>query len=233
VAPSWIITLHAGASPALIPEPPAPLARYDFFTSRTCEDGRERFRLHLGFFEDLPSAKRALRLVRESHPAAWLVPADHYQVLRRVSKDAAVVAPVRLLASTPLPQPMPMAVVAPQQDDGAPLEAAEVFALLGGAADLLAGVLPEVYPDLDLDEPVIALDSATSRIGRAAAPAAGISPRDPDQQLAEALVRDVSRFIVEEWQPEARRPLRAVAEGAWYTRFRRDKRPSRSQTAAS
>jgi hypothetical protein len=254
VAPSWIITLHAGASPALIPEPRGLMAQYDFFTSRTVEDGRERFRLHLGFFDDLPTAKSVLRVARETCPAAWLVPADHYQVLRRVPKEVAkdtapppelrppleprqtVELPRALarprvpelrqapeLALVPSPVPLPAADAALHRSGGSVLEADEVFALLGGAAHLLAGVLPEVH----LDEPgKTAAEGASAAAVSAAAPAAA-------RRATDDLVRDVSRFIVEEWQPEARRPQRPPAEHAWYARFRRGKGRSRSRTAAS
>jgi len=214
VAPSWIITLHAGASPALIPEPPASLSRYDFFTSRSLEDGRERFRLHLGYFDDLPSAKKALGVVREYYPAAWLVPADHYRALRPVSKEAAIEPSTRWQA----PEPTSASLVAEQQEAEAVLGAAEVLALLDGAAVMLAGVLPAVA----LDEPMLAGDATAAE-----------SEPEPGRGPTDVLVREMSRFIVEEWKPEARRPLRPLGERPWYTRFRRSKRPSRSQTRAT
>jgi hypothetical protein len=212
VAPSWIITLHAGAAPALIPEPRGLMGPYDFFTSRTLEDGRERFRLHVGFFDDLPTAKNLLRVAREHYPAAWLVPSDQYRGLRRVLRDRP-----NEDAVDGAPRHTPR-----QWAEGPMLEAAEVFALLGGAATLLAGVLPDV-PAQGAGIPVDAVASAAT-----ARPATVAAARPAD-----TLIRDMSRFIVEEWQPEARRPQRLAGERAWFKRFRRAKRAERSQTAAS
>jgi hypothetical protein len=42
------------------------------FRSRGLEDGRERFRLHVGYFESQARAIEALALARRHFPAAWI-----------------------------------------------------------------------------------------------------------------------------------------------------------------
>src|SRR6185312_4515795 len=52
---------------AQIPE----LKRFSFFVSRRREDGRERFRLHMGYFATLEEAQEWLNAVRDIYPGAW------------------------------------------------------------------------------------------------------------------------------------------------------------------
>lgn len=47
------------------------LKRFNFFVSRRFEEGRERFRLHMGFFATQAEAESWLGLVREVYPGAW------------------------------------------------------------------------------------------------------------------------------------------------------------------
>lgn len=47
------------------------LKRFKFFVSRRLEDGRERFRLHMGHFESLEEAEEWLGVVRDVYPGAW------------------------------------------------------------------------------------------------------------------------------------------------------------------
>ena len=48
------------------------LKRFTFFVSRRFEEGRERFRLHIGYFATLAEAEEWLAVVREIYPGAWL-----------------------------------------------------------------------------------------------------------------------------------------------------------------
>ncbi len=73
VAPLHVITLVSSVAPIALRAPSAPeLAGLAIFRSRTVEDGRERFRLHIGYFPTAAAAERALPLVRESYPAAMV-----------------------------------------------------------------------------------------------------------------------------------------------------------------
>ena len=195
---SWTITLSASsAPPPLMPLPRPELAHLDVFVSRTTEDGRDRYRLHLGDFTDAPSATRALGIAREYYPAAWLVPAGRYRPLLRL-KGTAVATPSAAAADDP------------------GLESAEIFALLEGAADLLTRVLPE-YPMADsMKDDREAVDDRPGDREAVVQVRKAVSPESP--------LNVISRFIIEEWQPEARRTVAPRSARPWYSRLRRVKR---------
>jgi hypothetical protein len=68
----FVINLSSSTTPMALVQPQAPeLARFTFFVSRRREDGRERFHLHMGYFENLAEAEEWLTLVREIYPGAW------------------------------------------------------------------------------------------------------------------------------------------------------------------
>jgi hypothetical protein len=48
------------------------LERFTFFVSRRREDGRERFRLHMGYFASRTDAEQWLSVVRTVYPGAWI-----------------------------------------------------------------------------------------------------------------------------------------------------------------
>ncbi len=51
------------------------LVGFTVFRSRSFEQGRERFRLHVGYFESERRAKQALPVVRKYYPGAWILAA--------------------------------------------------------------------------------------------------------------------------------------------------------------
>src|ERR1051325_504550 len=68
----YVINLTSSTTPMALSQPKDPtLAQYTFFVSRRREDGRERFRLHMGYFESMASAEEMLAVVREVYPGAW------------------------------------------------------------------------------------------------------------------------------------------------------------------
>ena len=68
----FVINLCASTSPvSLTPPDHAGLKRFTFFVSRRREEGRERFRLHMGYFESQEEAEKLLDIVREIYPGAW------------------------------------------------------------------------------------------------------------------------------------------------------------------
>lgn len=72
----FIITLNSSTTPMALDVPSlAELAGLAVFRSRKVEDGRDRFRLHLGYFESAAAAENVLPVVREHFPAAWIGPA--------------------------------------------------------------------------------------------------------------------------------------------------------------
>jgi hypothetical protein len=93
-----MITLWAGSSPPVLKRlPDAQLQHLAVFSSRSREEGRERFRLHVGYFDDLSAAERTLHRVRQWYPSAWAVPAERHAALARLP---ALVAPA---SSPPVP----------------------------------------------------------------------------------------------------------------------------------
>jgi hypothetical protein len=69
---SFVINLCSSTTPMALTQPQlAELKSYTFFVSRRLEDGRERFRLHMGYFDSLLQAEDLLALVRDLYPGAW------------------------------------------------------------------------------------------------------------------------------------------------------------------
>ncbi len=68
----FVINLCSSSTPMALPRADLPeLQRFNFFVSRRFEEGRERFRLHMGFFATQAEAENWLGLVREVYPGAW------------------------------------------------------------------------------------------------------------------------------------------------------------------
>lgn len=121
-APSrlFVINLAASTSPMALSHPSSPeLKRYTFFVSRQREDGRERFRLHMGYFATQEEAETLLDSVRDIYPAAWAGPAPTTGMGRRGriapgSVVAAAPAPLSAVAKPATAAPVaPAAAVAP------------------------------------------------------------------------------------------------------------------------
>ena len=91
--PRFVINLCASTTPVGLVQPThAGLKRFTFFVSRRLEEGRERFRLHMGYFDSQEEAEKILDLVRDVYPAAW----------------AGVAPGIKLRARAALPEPAPM-----------------------------------------------------------------------------------------------------------------------------
>lgn len=72
----YVITLVTSTAPASLEPPTGPeLEGLAVFRSRRVEDGRERFRVHLGYFPSAAAAENILPIVRRTHPAAFVAPA--------------------------------------------------------------------------------------------------------------------------------------------------------------
>jgi hypothetical protein len=127
---AFVINLCSSTSPvALSPPDHAGLKRFSFFVSRRREESRERFRLHMGYFDTQEEAEKLLDIVREIYPGAWagLAPGQRLRAAAAQALSApaaaahASAAPAR---PDPQPDPMPAAVVA----DAAVSAAAKVSA---------------------------------------------------------------------------------------------------------
>jgi hypothetical protein len=85
--PLFVINLCASTSPMALTHPNTPeLKRYTFFVSRQREEGRERFRLHMGYFNSQQDAEALLSAVRDVYPAAWAGPAPTTGVPKRAHR---------------------------------------------------------------------------------------------------------------------------------------------------
>jgi hypothetical protein len=105
----FVINLCASTSPMALTHPSTPeLKKHTFFVTRQREDGRERFRLHMGYFTSQQEAEALLASVRDIYPAAWAGPAPSSpsapRRMRPETVAAAVIAP---------PAPVVVPVAAP------------------------------------------------------------------------------------------------------------------------
>jgi hypothetical protein len=144
---AFVINLCSSTSPvALTPPDHAGLKRFSFFVSRRREESRERFRLHMGYFDTQEEAEKLLDIVREIYPGAWagLAPGQRLRaaaaqhLAARSPALAAEVAPAQLepvLDSTPAAAPA--VAVAPVASDTVSVAIKEQ-ALLDDAAAALA-----------------------------------------------------------------------------------------------
>ncbi len=86
------------------------LKRFTFFVSRRFEEGRERFRLHMGYFATLAEAEEWLVVVREIYPGAWAGEAPGRKLRERAAAAAAAQAQH---AAGPQPREAPPVARAP------------------------------------------------------------------------------------------------------------------------
>jgi hypothetical protein len=115
----FVVNLAASTTPVTLVQPTHEALRgYTFFVSRRREDGRERFRLHMGYFESQHDAELMLDAVREIFPAAWAGVAPGRKLaaeaagVKAVAPAALDVPQVHVAASTPEPV-MPTFVAPP------------------------------------------------------------------------------------------------------------------------
>ena len=104
--PRFVVNLCSATSPVGLTQPThAGLKRFAFFVSRRLEEGRERFRLHMGYFETQEEAEKMLDLVRDVYPAAWAGAAPGIKLRARAAQ-------AQMVAGAALPE-TPATEVAP------------------------------------------------------------------------------------------------------------------------
>ena len=97
----FVLNLCSSTTPMALAQTDLPeLKRFTFVVSRRFEEGRERFRLHMGYFSTLAEAEEWLSVVREIYPGAWAGEAPGRKLRERAT--AAVAAQARHAAG---PQP--------------------------------------------------------------------------------------------------------------------------------
>ena len=137
----FVINLCSSSTPMALPRADLPeLKQFNFFVSRRFEEGRERFRLHMGFFETLAGAEGWIGLVREIYPGAWAGEAPGKKLRARAAAAAAAqaahAAGPRLVAAEP--EPPSMAPAAPEDAAPAAAELHTRVPTLHAAAEALA-----------------------------------------------------------------------------------------------
>src|SRR3984957_10964727 len=91
---AFVINLCSSTSPvALTPPDHAGLKRFSFFVSRRREESRERFRLHMGYFDTQEEAEKLLDIVREIYPGAWAGLAPGQKLRAAAAQNLAAAAP--------------------------------------------------------------------------------------------------------------------------------------------
>ncbi|HTT02311.1 MAG TPA: hypothetical protein VMG11_09530 [Steroidobacteraceae bacterium] len=106
----FVINLCSSTTPMALSQPEsAELKRFSFYVSRRLEDGRERFRLHMGHFQTLAEAEEWLGVVREVYPGAWAGEAPGKRLRERTAAAAAVSVP----KAAPIPPAVPAATRQP------------------------------------------------------------------------------------------------------------------------
>jgi hypothetical protein len=120
----FVLNLCSSTTPMALAQTDLPeLKRFTFFVSRRFEEGRERFRLHMGFFESQAEAEEWLSAVRDIYPGAWAGEAPGKKLRARAAEAAAVqarhaVGPQKTAAPPPsasVPTPPPAPIVAKPQ----------------------------------------------------------------------------------------------------------------------
>jgi hypothetical protein len=90
---SFVLNLCSSTTPLALAQTELPeLKRFNFFVSRRFEEGRERFRLHMGYFATLAEAEEWLSVVREIYPGAWAGEAPGRKLRERAAAAAAAQA---------------------------------------------------------------------------------------------------------------------------------------------
>ena len=89
----FVLNLCSSSTPMALAQTDLPqLKRFTFFVSRRFEEGRERFRLHMGYFATLAEAEEWLSVVREIYPGAWAGEAPGRKLRERAAAAAAAQA---------------------------------------------------------------------------------------------------------------------------------------------
>src|SRR6202165_3305998 len=89
----FVLNLCSPTTPMALAQRDLPeLKRFTFFVSRRFEEGRERFRLHMGYFATLAEAEEWLSVVREIYPGAWAGETPGRKLRERATAAAAAQA---------------------------------------------------------------------------------------------------------------------------------------------
>jgi hypothetical protein len=190
----FVLNLCSSTTPMALAQTDLPeLKRFTFFVSRRFEEGRERFRLHMGFFASQAEAEEWLSAVRDIYPGAWAGEAPGKKLRARAAEAAAVqarhaVGPQKTAAPPPAASvPTPPAPVAAKPQSARPAAPAKIPTLV-----------PTLHP------PAPAPASARPSAG---APRAAAAP--PAKAAPVAKVAPAAR-VAPQPQPQPKRPVAAA-----------------------
>jgi hypothetical protein len=151
----YVINLTSSTTPMALSQPKDPtLSQFTFFVSRRLEDGRERFRLHMGYFESMQAAEEMLSVVREVYPSAWAGEAPGKKL--RPNNAAAAAK-----AATPAPAAPPRAAAPAPQSKAPPPAAALPAAPAAPAPHPFASTPPPPAAEPKFEEPFVLSEGDT------------------------------------------------------------------------
>ena len=192
---TFVINLCSSTTPMALVHPDAPeLKRFRFFVSRRLEDGRERFRLHMGHFETLEEAEDWLSVVRDIYPGAWAGEAPG----KRLRAGATVTAQAPSAPAPPVSNSAPalesVAAIAPLAQPAPPLVAFAQPAARSAVPEQAFAAAPPAPPADDVAPPPTAeikqVEPATSAARARTTPSAPPRPR-PAPRAPLSNVREV------------------------------------------
>ncbi len=160
----FVLNLCSSTTPMALAQTELPeLKRFTFFVSRRFEEGRERFRLHMGFFATQAEAEEWLGVVREIYPGAWAGEAPGKKLRARAAQAAATQA-----RHAVGPQPSGEAQVTQSRAASAP-----AAARAPGPDSPSSGPVPKIVPTLHPPAAASAAAAPAMAAQRAAAAPSG------------------------------------------------------------
>jgi hypothetical protein len=231
----FVINLRSSTTPMALSQPNDPaLARFKFFMSRRLEDGRERFRLHMGFFETLAEAEEWLGAVREIYPGAWAGDAPGKRLKARAPEPAtpsaasasAVAAPPPVAQARPAPAPRPAVAQAAHREAAMPAASEQSRRPTRAPAPHAAPVIPSNVPVLRPASSVAPRQTAVrqprptaaeprpANVGRPATPPAKVASTSKQKAAAPRLpLSNVREVLAALDETGATRQMPALATG--------------------
>jgi hypothetical protein len=97
----FVLNLCSSSTPMSTPMALTQTDLLTFFVSRRFEEGRELFRLHMGYFATLAEAEEWLGILREIYPGAWAGEAPGSKLPERADAAAPAPAAARLSGAPP------------------------------------------------------------------------------------------------------------------------------------
>jgi hypothetical protein len=217
----FVLNLCSSTTPMALAQTDLPeLKRFTFFVSRRFEEGRERFRLHMGYFATLAEAEEWLGVVREIYPGAWAGEAPGRKLRERATAAAAAQArhaagPQPRVAPAPMRTPAAAPAAAPPATPSPPPDRVPVVHAAPPAARRAAAV-PVAPPVARPAAPRITSPAAAPKpaAGRAPPPAARTPPATASAAVAPA-ARASGRSVKQVFQDSnVREVLAALGEAS-------------------